>query len=434
MKKIFPGYFPKEDSDHKALWGKCLFVFDANILLNLYRYSDDARSGFLQVLDRLKDRAWIPHRVAEEYLTNRLKVIFEQQEEYTVAISEIAALNKKLENPRQHPFVSRKIMDGVADSLNNLISELESNKEIHSKRMSDDEIKERLAIIFDGRVGDELKDEELEELIKEGGRRYAEKIPPGYSDAKKTSGEEFLRARCRPCGDLIVWKQLLYKAKAENTSVIFVTDDGKEDWWLRFKGKTIGARPELVKEFISNVGMDFHMYHPERFLSLAGDFLKQETSPEILNEIREFRAKEQASEIMAVAEFNKDSAGKHYERLIDLQASMVREYEYFIAKSEALKESLGIHRAAKDRSIKTVDDFKRNYPGVSFEDSKSYQGWKDFHDGCETRIIAQQEELNAVNKVTDDLRSRLVSNEARIKATYRHLYGKDEITMDDLRF
>src|SRR5690606_818578 len=133
-------------------------------------------------------------------------------------------------------------------SLQNLKSELETNKEAHIKRIHSDDIKDQLSNIFKDRVGNKLRNDQLEEIIKEGEKRYTEKIPPGYADTKKASAETFLAARCRPYGDLIVWKSLIEKCKTDNLPVIFVTDDGKEDWWLRFKGKTLGPRPELVEE------------------------------------------------------------------------------------------------------------------------------------------------------------------------------------------
>lgn len=292
MKDKFPGHFSTPQSKEN-LWQNCLFVFDTNILLNLYRYSDETRALFIKVLEGLRDRIWIPYKVAAEYLENRLDVIHEQQEEYEKAIAEIKKLKGKLENSRQHPFVSLNAMKAVSKSLDNAIIELEKNKETHSDRIHADEIKELISEIFNERVGEKPTNETFEEIIAEGVERYKQKIPPGYSDIKKQSTDESLTARCRPYGDLIIWKGLLEKAKQNNLPVIFVTDDGKEDWWLRFKGKTLGPRPELIEEFKSEVNQDFYMYLPERFLSLASEKTQENLSKEVLDEIRDIRSKEQ---------------------------------------------------------------------------------------------------------------------------------------------
>ncbi|MBV7564688.1 PIN domain-containing protein [Pseudomonas sp. sia0905] len=292
MKDKFPGHFSTPQSK-EHLWQNCLFVFDTNILLNLYRYSDETRALFIKVLEGLRGRIWIPYKVAAEYLENRLDVIYEQQEEYEKAITEIKKLKGKLENSRQHPFVSLSAMKAVSKSLDNAINELEKNKEIHSSRIHADEMKELISEIFNERVGDKPANETLEEIIADGAERYKQKIPPGYSDIKKQSTEESLASRCRPYGDLIIWKGLIEKAKENHLPVIFVTDDGKEDWWLRFKGKTLGPRPELIEEFKCEVNQDFYMYLPERFLSLASEKTQENLSKEVLDEIRDIRSKEQ---------------------------------------------------------------------------------------------------------------------------------------------
>ncbi len=45
---------------------QALFVFDTNVLLNLYRYQSGTRDELLNVLAQLSDRIWIPHHVALE--------------------------------------------------------------------------------------------------------------------------------------------------------------------------------------------------------------------------------------------------------------------------------------------------------------------------------------------------------------------------------
>ncbi|QCT97383.1 hypothetical protein FEV13_11020 [Stutzerimonas degradans] len=291
MKDKFPGHFFNPTIDPN-LWDRCIFVFDTNILLNLYRYSDETRALFLKTLRLLQERIWIPYRVADEYLENRLNVIYEQQEEYEKAIADINKLKGKLENSRQHPFVSAKTMGDVGDSLEKAIQELGQNKSVHSSRINSDEIKQELADIFENRVGNALDDAELENIIQEGIARYEQKIPPGYSDIKKQGGDSSLPSRCRPYGDLIIWKEIIAKAKQADAPIIFVTDDGKEDWWLRFKGRTIGPRPELIKEFQGEVSQLFHMYLPERFLSLATEKEQEKPSEEVFEEIRDVRQKE----------------------------------------------------------------------------------------------------------------------------------------------
>ena len=67
MKDLFPGHFKESQENLREVWDTCLFVFDANILLNLYRYSDTTRREFLRIIERIKVRVWLPHRSAAPF-------------------------------------------------------------------------------------------------------------------------------------------------------------------------------------------------------------------------------------------------------------------------------------------------------------------------------------------------------------------------------
>lgn len=82
MKNSFFGYYhPREEELHE-LWETCLFVLDANVLLNLYRYSPGTSASLINILTEISNRLWIPHQVALEYQTNRLDEIARQAEIY----------------------------------------------------------------------------------------------------------------------------------------------------------------------------------------------------------------------------------------------------------------------------------------------------------------------------------------------------------------
>jgi len=292
MKDLFPGHFKESQENLREVWDSCVFVFDANILLNLYRYSDTTRNEFLGLLEKIKDRVWLPHRAAEEYLNNRLSVIDQQEQSYDSTIKSINNLKSDLDNARQHPFVSKRTMGQVDSVFNALCEELLRNKKIHTQRISSDEIKNAISQIFENRVGSPFDKEKLEQLIVDGEERYRQKIPPGFKDASKSSESEVFTEKCRKYGDLIVWKQVLEHSSEIGKGVVLVTDDKKEDWWERFKGKTVGPRPELVKEFKDTTKNTFHMYQADRFLELARDNLGEQVSPEIVEEIREVRRRD----------------------------------------------------------------------------------------------------------------------------------------------
>lgn len=287
MKNLFPEHFKLSNEELKENWQSALFVFDANILLNLYRYSDSTRQEFLSILGEIRGRSWLPHRAVEEYLNNRLGVISQQEKAYDETIQKINDLKVGLENKRQHPFVSELIMGQVDSIFNDLAKELENNKQHHTSRIYDDQIKEEIAKIFDGNVGIPFSDEKLKEIISMGEIRYKQKIPPGYSDgAKKIDADIFLE-KCKQYGDLIVWFQIIEKANEIRKNVILVTDDVKEDWWEKFKGKTLGPRVELIKEFKDATQQNFYMYQADRFLEFAKKNLGAQVSDSSLQEVRD---------------------------------------------------------------------------------------------------------------------------------------------------
>ncbi|MBA1379754.1 PIN-like domain-containing protein [Pseudomonas brassicacearum] len=299
MKKEFPGYFANHSSDLERLWEGCLFVLDANVLLNLYRYSDATRAELLKVFNSLAERLWVPHQVAQEYLVNRLKVVGEQVKVYEETVKNVETLKKSLENVNHHPFVSLETLKDSVAVFERLVLELNDNKVVHEERISSDEIKDQLEVLLDGRVGEAFEREKMEAVLRDGKVRYEQKIPPGYKDGKKGGDSIVFSELCKPFGDYVVWLQILEKAKGSDKSVIFVTGDNKEDWWLSFQGKTVGPQPDLIHEFFSETNNSFYMYSPDRFLERANKFLQQETSQNAMNEIRSLRDEDEESALEA---------------------------------------------------------------------------------------------------------------------------------------
>jgi hypothetical protein len=50
-------------------------VLDTNTLLDIYRFTEDARADYLRALGLLGDRLWIPHQTAQEFFERRTTVI-----------------------------------------------------------------------------------------------------------------------------------------------------------------------------------------------------------------------------------------------------------------------------------------------------------------------------------------------------------------------
>uniref|UniRef100_UPI0032168CFA PIN-like domain-containing protein n=1 Tax=uncultured Draconibacterium sp. TaxID=1573823 RepID=UPI0032168CFA len=286
MKTKFPGYFKLSEDEILNLWDNALFTLDANILLNLYRYSDETKTEFIKILRKLKERIWIPNQSAHEFFENRLNVISQQEKSYEETISALNNMESEFKSSRQHPFLSKRLLKRFSTLTKEMCDELNENKDFHSKRIQGDDILEEIESLFANKVGDEFTEKELEEIVKLGESRFAKKIPPGYKDnGKKDNSPNDIRKY----GDLLVWKQIMNKSKELKKAVILVTDDRKEDWWVRFKGKTLQPRPELTKEFRTETEQAFHMYQSDRFLEFARDYLNEKVNQKTIDEIRELR-------------------------------------------------------------------------------------------------------------------------------------------------
>jgi hypothetical protein len=78
MRKQFPGYYRPTSADFAQKVKECVFCFDTNVLLNLYRYTPESRENLIKVLQAVKDRVWLPHQVGIEYQRRRIEVLLGQ--------------------------------------------------------------------------------------------------------------------------------------------------------------------------------------------------------------------------------------------------------------------------------------------------------------------------------------------------------------------
>jgi len=289
MKKKFPGYFKIPPDRQKTIWKNGLVVFDANILLNFYRYSDKTRDEFLKLIQSLRRRLWLPYQAASEYLANRARVISGEQRAYEDAEKGLKAIVDGFESPRQHPFIPDDLLTRLSVLAKEINSSLAESRAKMESLIGTDSTLETLVDIFQERIGDELPIAELEALCKTGEDRFKKRIPPGFKDANKENKEDSVTGEIRRFGDFLIWSEVLKKSKADKADVIFVTDDRKEDWWAQHNGKTLGPRPELIKEFNVITGQSLLLYKPDQFMETAKIQLNQKIEQKAIDEIRVLR-------------------------------------------------------------------------------------------------------------------------------------------------
>jgi hypothetical protein len=193
MKKLFPGYYTPSNEEFQQLWNECIFVFDASMLLNIYRYSRETQNAFLTILEGLKDRIWIPHQAAFEFSKNRATVIEDQLNAYDdvarMLDSAYDALDKQLKTFLRHPSIATaEVLAPVRSGLDAAKDALAKNKENHPDLSKGDPVGDKLFELIDGKVGVPFSNQKLLTIYKEGELRYQLQQPPGYMDTKTKQG------------------------------------------------------------------------------------------------------------------------------------------------------------------------------------------------------------------------------------------------------
>jgi hypothetical protein len=281
---------PSEDAIRDVVTGG-LVVLDTNVLLEGYRFNPDSRRELFSVLERLGDRLWIPHQVASEFLRNRISVMFGLDSTYRDVISRVEAFESQAEselteqirilaNRVAMPATERdRIIWLTTESLKQAAAALEDHRAAHGGGLTSpasDPVLDDLRRIFVGKVGLPPSDEELTEFAKEAGKRAEKKIPPGYRDASKEDGS----------GDYIIWAQAMQEAGRRKLPLLFVTGDYKDDWFLKVKGRTVHARPELIAEARRSASVAAIVAQTESLLLYARKHLQAPVSDETLHQAK----------------------------------------------------------------------------------------------------------------------------------------------------
>lgn len=295
MRELFPGFYKRTDKELSECWEEGIFVFDTNMLLNVYRYTQKTRDRYFEILDILKKNSqlWIPYQVAYEYQDRRAAVIQGQLDAYSEVAGILQNTAQKLENSlgtfqNKHEFIHaeqiiKDISDVISKAKKSVTQSGAKDKREYEALKKQDNLLERLEKLFQENIGKPYNNSRLKEIYKQAQQRIELKIPPGWEDEGKNSFKAY--------GDIILWFQLLDYARTQKKPVIFVTDDGKKDWWVRDpKGKPIKPLPALVQEMHVEADVLLHMYQGYKFLEQAEHFLKLEESPDIIANAKDVSA------------------------------------------------------------------------------------------------------------------------------------------------
>jgi hypothetical protein len=304
MRDLFFQYYRYSESELKDLWKDCVFVIDANVLLNLYRYPKETSEELIKVFKKIKDRTWVPFQAALEYQESRRSVINEQVEKFnevkSVFDQTVSHFKNKLielQLEKRHSAINPSdLIEKLENLFGDFEDELDNLEEEQSKKYDNNQLRDQIDKLFKGRVTDPPSEQsKLDKIFEDGEIRYAEKIPPGFKDSNKGKGsqDEFYVYKKlkinRRFGDLLVWLQTIDLVKKENIrKLIFITDDNKEDWWWKKSGKIFGPHKSLVEEIKENTNIEkFWMYNSIGFIKNSQVYLDTKITEKAIENVEE---------------------------------------------------------------------------------------------------------------------------------------------------
>lgn len=269
LKEKFVEYYSDNNKSEKEIWETAIICLDANVMLELYRMPEETRNSYFEVFEKLKDRIVIPYQAMTEFFDNRFEVIKGERLNYESVLDGLIASLEKTESNYGKTF--RNPVSEIDTLLKEIRKNIENtNKKIKKLRIKqipsyfDDHILYKLTDLFQTRLHAPFNEEKLKEFYKEGDRRYKDKCPPGYMDVEKDGNRQY--------GDYIIWEEMKSISRVEGVSIIFISNDKKEDW-RHTKGAS-HVRHELLEEFKKDTKHQFFMYKLENLPEKVKEFLE----------------------------------------------------------------------------------------------------------------------------------------------------------------
>jgi hypothetical protein len=259
---------------------KCIVVLDTNVLLVPYTINPKGLGEVEKAYDALlkQKRLVIPGQVAREFAKNRPNKLSELHHQLSEKRNRLQAYQKG-----KYPLLESLAEYGKVVELEQQMHALAAEYRTALSKVLDhvrnwtwnDPVSLLYARLFtpDVVIEASISKDDLKTDIE---RRVLHKIPPGYKDAAKDDSG---------AGDIIIWHTILELGKTQKKDIIFVSADGKPDWFHQSDGP-LYPRFELVDEFrrISDSG-SFHILKFSEFLDLFG------AVGDVVEEVRQEEAK-----------------------------------------------------------------------------------------------------------------------------------------------
>jgi predicted nucleic acid-binding protein len=295
VRKLFSEYFRLSEAETKGIWDEAVFVFDTNVLLNLYRMSQATSLAIRNILKKLTGRLFLPHQVGVEFLRHREEEIAKQVNAFERVRDFLKKIPEKFKQEfSRHPCIP---ITGIFEALKKctdkqitIVSASQKENQLNFL-IHDDPILPELDILFAGCCEEPYTGTEEDDLNKNVDERVQLNLPPCFISAGGKASAPPISNPHR--GDGRVWFQIVKHARTTSKPIIFVTGDVQPNWWrtarLGNQDRPIGPHIELIRDIESASGKRFAMYTQEQFLSEAPKYLDVPEQTQAIEEVRQIR-------------------------------------------------------------------------------------------------------------------------------------------------
>ncbi|MHB0959309.1 MAG: PIN domain-containing protein [Pirellulaceae bacterium] len=275
------GYVSYSDSLVGDIWAKAEFCLDTNVLLNVYRYSQESSVAFLKVLGAIKGRLFVPHRVALEFARNRVQVIRGHYEPHRLLRTELDKIQMSIDEKfKRHPDIT-KLVNVIQVARKAVDEAFGIAEKTQMELIKNDTMLRQVLDIIGDEIGEPYPQVELDQEYK---RRKDKHIPP-FCKMDDDKDEE------QRTGDVAIWLELLKRFEGKAKPLVFVTADMKENWWQDVGGGRHVPQPLLVQEMYDRTKSDVLFYTADRFNEVAPAKLGVE-APDLAAETRQIQERE----------------------------------------------------------------------------------------------------------------------------------------------
>lgn len=209
----------------------CVIFLDTNILSFLYKINKSARGEFYNWIKLIssQNRLFVPKWVAHEYSK---RVINNADTDYLGEVKQLSDISQKLSSNLKYisMFIDSSIVQGTSYSTpNEYVTELQTTNKI-LKRLATvlkttntiKTLREEIKEYFEDRILDSDIYSIVSDIENRAANRYRHNLPPGFRDENKEKN---------PCGDLIIWEEILHYCSHNNKQkAILLTRDKKRDF------------------------------------------------------------------------------------------------------------------------------------------------------------------------------------------------------------